>query len=286
MRNLPWFRFYHESLDDPKVQRLEPALFKAWVNLLCLASRHGGELPGIDDVAFALRLSVPECESVLTALRNQGLLDGDDATLAPHNWHNRQPLSDADSTAAERQQRYRERRRTPDGNASRPDDSNALHHALPVTERHPARTEQNRTEREEEGELTGEARKRADGAAAPAPKPAPAAPSKKSRDAGPQPTEAGYEFVGQFCSETGDAFSGDRRRREALYADELIRKAGGSDAALEYVRWRIGSGQSPVLQFCARDYVPTWRQRMQARASPNGRIGALALLDRVIAGGE
>lgn len=113
------------------------------------------------------------------------------------------------------------------------------------------------------------ARKGADGATAPAPEPTDVAPKQKSRDAGPQPSEAGYEFVSQFCSETGDAFTGDRRRREALSADELIRKAGGSDAALEYVRWRIGSGQSPVLQFCARDYVASWRQR--ARASPGKR---------------
>lgn len=29
MKILPWFRFYHEALDDPKVQTLEPSAFKA-----------------------------------------------------------------------------------------------------------------------------------------------------------------------------------------------------------------------------------------------------------------
>ena len=40
-----WFRFYNEALDDPKVQKLPPALFKSWVNLLCLTARHDGTLP-------------------------------------------------------------------------------------------------------------------------------------------------------------------------------------------------------------------------------------------------
>ena len=50
-----WFRLYDAVLDDPKVQRLPDRIFKAWINLLCLASRHGGTLPPVDDVAFALR---------------------------------------------------------------------------------------------------------------------------------------------------------------------------------------------------------------------------------------
>lgn len=85
----------------------------------------------------------------------------------------------------------------------------------------------------------------------------------RRRAATPQASAEGYEFVGLFCSETGDRFEGDRRRREALYADDLLRKAGGVDEAAAYVRWRISTGQSPVLQFCARDYVPTWRQRVK-----------------------
>lgn len=51
-----WFRFYDEALDDPKVQRLPGEDFKAWVNMLALASKHGGQLPAIGDMAFALRM--------------------------------------------------------------------------------------------------------------------------------------------------------------------------------------------------------------------------------------
>ena len=47
-----WFRFYDEALDDPKVQRLAPHLFKTWINLLCLASKEDGTMPSNDDIAF------------------------------------------------------------------------------------------------------------------------------------------------------------------------------------------------------------------------------------------
>ena len=44
-----WFRMYAEVVDDPKVQRLSPALFRAWVNVLCLAASNGGVVP-VNDV--------------------------------------------------------------------------------------------------------------------------------------------------------------------------------------------------------------------------------------------
>jgi len=37
-----WFRVHDDLVDDPKVQRLDPRLFKALVNLWCLASANGG----------------------------------------------------------------------------------------------------------------------------------------------------------------------------------------------------------------------------------------------------
>lgn len=105
-----WFRMYDDVLDDPKVQRLPADLFKAWVNLLCLASKNGGTLPCIDDVAFALRMDVECADDVVGSLVERGLLDeeGEDA-YRPHNWNSRQFKSDQDPTAAERQRRKRER---------------------------------------------------------------------------------------------------------------------------------------------------------------------------------
>ena len=103
-----WFRLYDDLLDDPKVQRLRPPLFKMWVNLLCLTSRNHGELPVIADIAFALRLDEETAKSALGELTTLGLID-DENGLRPHNWDKRQFRSDLDPTAAERQQAKRER---------------------------------------------------------------------------------------------------------------------------------------------------------------------------------
>lgn len=108
MSKLPWFRFYTEALDDPKVQRLSPPLFKTWVNLLCVANSHGGKLPPIDDIAFMLRLSSHEAESQLDELILLGLIDiAPDKSRAPHNWSKRQFVSDI---AADRVRKYRDKR--------------------------------------------------------------------------------------------------------------------------------------------------------------------------------
>lgn len=106
-----WFRMYTDVLDDPKVQKLPPPLFKVWVNLLCLASRHDGILPPLEDIAFALRLDDEACDLAIQDLVKRGLLDDEDA-LKPHNWDARQFRSDQDPTAAERQRAKRARDRS------------------------------------------------------------------------------------------------------------------------------------------------------------------------------
>jgi hypothetical protein len=100
---------YDDVLDDPKVQRLPADLFKAWVNLLCLASKNGGILPEIQDVAFALRMGEPEAERHINDLVGRGLIDRADGVVSPHNWNARQFKSDVDPTAADRQRAKRER---------------------------------------------------------------------------------------------------------------------------------------------------------------------------------
>jgi 5-methylcytosine-specific restriction endonuclease McrA len=105
---MAWFRMYEEVLNDPKVQKLPPDLFKAWVNLLCLAKRCDGVLPPLDEVSFALRASEEETDSILELLVSSGLFDVTDDGLTPHNWDKRQFRSD---TSNERVARYRERRK-------------------------------------------------------------------------------------------------------------------------------------------------------------------------------
>jgi len=91
---MPWFRFYAEALDDPKVQRLEPATFKFWVNLLCLCSGTEGQLPPTDDIAFRLRCSNDDVTFHVTFLVTSGLVDKTANGLAIHSWSNRQYQSD------------------------------------------------------------------------------------------------------------------------------------------------------------------------------------------------
>lgn len=113
---MKWFRFYSEVLHDPKVQKLTPAQFKNWVNLLCLANdtEPRGSLPPIDDVAFALRVTEQAAESAVDQLCKAGLFDREAGRVVAHGWEKRQRESD---NGARRVQRHREKRNdteTPD----------------------------------------------------------------------------------------------------------------------------------------------------------------------------
>jgi hypothetical protein len=91
-----WFRLYDEMLDDPKVQKLHPALFKVLVNIWCVASRNDGRLPSHADIAFALRMSEDETFRAVSKLADFGFIDTDAATgeQRPHAWDQRQFRSD------------------------------------------------------------------------------------------------------------------------------------------------------------------------------------------------
>lgn len=131
---------YDDVLDDPKVQRLPPDLFKAWVNLLCLASRNDGVLPEIEDIAFALRMSQDVTRDMVVTLQDRGLIDDCDG-LTPHNWSSRQFKSDSTEDARERKRKQRAREKE----AQNPPDVTGCHSDShdDVT---PPETEQNRTE--------------------------------------------------------------------------------------------------------------------------------------------
>mgnify|MGYP000160795690 CR=1 FL=1 len=139
-----WFRMYADALDDPKVQRLPAPLFKAWINLLCLASRNDGVLPPIGDVAFALRMDENVTRDTLLDLIACGLID-DGESLSPHNWCGRQFKSDADETATERKRAQRERdKERKKGNVTPPVTDDVTRDESVMS--HPPDTEQNRTE--------------------------------------------------------------------------------------------------------------------------------------------
>jgi hypothetical protein len=107
-----WFRVYEDLVDDPKVQRLEPLLFKALINLWCLTSANGGVLPPNDVIAFKLRMKPQKAQHLLDRLKAEGLFEVEEAGTCPHNWAARQYKSDVeDPTAAERMRRHRNRQR-------------------------------------------------------------------------------------------------------------------------------------------------------------------------------
>lgn len=109
---MKWFRFYNEVLDDPKVQKLHPALFKHWVNLLCLASEmdDAGDLPDEEAIAFRLRVRPFEARKIIAALVDAELIERiPDAETAQtsrrvciHNWAGRQRASDSSSARVAR----------------------------------------------------------------------------------------------------------------------------------------------------------------------------------------
>jgi len=106
---LRWFRFYGEALNDPKVQTLEPSVFKIWVNCLCLACNlqsKDGNIGTIDDVSFALRETVSTVTSAFHALEERGLIETKNETFHIPAWRKRQYKSDS---STERVRRHRKR---------------------------------------------------------------------------------------------------------------------------------------------------------------------------------
>lgn len=103
---LLWFRYYSETLNDPKVQNLPGELFKAWVNILCIASQREGKLPPISELAFLLRETESRVSAWFAELVAVGLIDERKRGFEPHAWAKRQYKSD---TSTERVKRYRKR---------------------------------------------------------------------------------------------------------------------------------------------------------------------------------
>lgn len=116
MKTLPWFRMYHEALDDEKLRLL--AFEDRWhfVALLCLKCK--GVLDSETDaemltrkVAVRMGLTCAELENVMKRLSRMGLVDAE--TYQPIAWDARQMHSDKDETNAQRQARYREAHKKP-----------------------------------------------------------------------------------------------------------------------------------------------------------------------------
>ena len=116
----PWLKLWHQYLDDPKIQRVAPAL-RAWhINLLCVACKEdaNGKLPGIEKMVFLMRLSSDEIQGILNSLVESGLIELRVNSYWIHDWDDWQERK---SPAAIRQKRVRDKR-----NALRNGHSDAL----------------------------------------------------------------------------------------------------------------------------------------------------------------
>lgn len=138
-----WLRLYTELLNDPKAQRLPGEQFKGWINLLCLAKENDGLIPSIEDIAFQLRITEAEAQSLVEVLARRGLLDQAEDGLTPHNWDTRQFISDEDPTAAIRARRYRQNKSSVTDTVTR-DVADASHPSEAETEQSRTDTEQSR----------------------------------------------------------------------------------------------------------------------------------------------
>jgi hypothetical protein len=103
-----WFRFYDGAIHDAKLLRLSDASFRAWVTLLCVASKNNGLLPPAADIAVELRCKPALVAGWITELSTAGLLDKTSDGFTPHNWNERQYKSDS---SAERMKRHRDKKR-------------------------------------------------------------------------------------------------------------------------------------------------------------------------------
>lgn len=140
---MDWFRYYTATLESRKIQDLPPVLFKAWVNLLCIARTHDGVLPPLAEISFKLRCSTKQAALWIFELQKRFLIDEDPVSklLMPHDWREHQYVSD---NVYERVKKHRAKQaEATKGNVSR---------NVPETPRARDRTEQiqNRTESEAE----------------------------------------------------------------------------------------------------------------------------------------
>lgn len=108
-----WFRFYDDAVNDPKIIEIADDLFRAWVNVLCIAAKNDGVLPEMKHVAVVLRVKPTKAAALVTRLVAAGLVDNYNGVFAPHNWQGRQFKSD---DSGPRVKKHREKLRNAKGN--------------------------------------------------------------------------------------------------------------------------------------------------------------------------
>lgn len=116
---MEWFRWFHGTTSDPKLavvakrsKQPRHVVLACWAVLLEYASEQDnrGDIGGIDleIMAVTLDLDIEQVESVLTAMRDKDMIEGDHLSA----WEKRQPTVEKyDYTANDRLKRFREKKR-------------------------------------------------------------------------------------------------------------------------------------------------------------------------------
>ena len=103
MAGYPWFRMYHEMIEDPKIGTLSDQEFRLWVELLCLACAFGKDGDTgltVEELCWKLRRNVSEtlqsrlcngCISIEETINGR-------KTVIIKNWKKRQFQSDSSTT--------------------------------------------------------------------------------------------------------------------------------------------------------------------------------------------
>lgn len=129
-----WFRAYSETLNDPKIQTLSLAAFKAWHNALYLASAidsKDGDIGTLDDVSFAFRETKEAVSSAFHELVERGLIETVDETFHISAWKKRQFKSD---TSTDRVRKHRrDKKRSSNVTVTAPDTDTETDKSIPLS---------------------------------------------------------------------------------------------------------------------------------------------------------
>jgi hypothetical protein len=108
---MDWFRFYNETIDDPKMRKLDDKSFRIFVFLLCLASEskeRGKIFEPDEDIIWRLRIKEKDYRKAISILESLDIISYENNVLIINKWEKRQFESDG---STERVKRFRERKR-------------------------------------------------------------------------------------------------------------------------------------------------------------------------------
>lgn len=110
----PWFRIHSQALSNPKIQKLDPEVFKIWFNLLCVTNDDVSSIIRVtkcNDIIWSLRVSEERYNEVIELLLNRDLLIKVEGGYQPKDWHEWQYTGEKKGSSTARVQKFRDKKR-------------------------------------------------------------------------------------------------------------------------------------------------------------------------------